>query len=102
MTTMAIPFYAVDTEEVTDVFLGVVAHTVAVEELESFAPTKTDGWDLLISRSKCALREASPCSLQIYRNAQDKRSLCADPFPIGERAATRSGRKNLCSECYEH
>jgi len=94
VTTVAIPFYAKGTNHT--VFLGVVGHTVLLHEIEPLAPSLSSALDALIEHQKCVGWQPTPCTLQIYRNAHDERSQCADPFPIGERSSSESGDRPQC------
>lgn len=101
VTTVAIPFYAVGTDEIPDVFLGVAAHTVMLEELQISGLTEAGVLEALISRAaNCTLSRTTPCALQVYRNANDARSQCPDPFPIANPTTSESEQDEV--ECYQH
>ena len=80
VTTVAIPFYARGTKDVPDVFLGVVGHDIILSELDFEEVTRDQVINAIVRHSKdCHLAHNTPCELQVYRNAHDRRSLCADP-----------------------
>ena len=102
VTTVAMPFYAVGTDEVPDVFLGVVGHTVALEELQIRGLTQEDVLNALIARTQnCTSSRTTPCALQVYRNVHDSRSQCPDPFPTGERSESDTDAP-ACYQYEEH
>ena len=90
ITTVAVPFYARGTRDVPDVFLGVVGHDVPLWELEFEGVTQDKVFAAIFNRAqRCTLTDAiTPCALQVFRNAYDRRALCPDPIPILSNASS--------------
>ena len=102
LTTVAVPFYARNTEGDSDVFLGVIGHDVELFEFNDQSISEDDALRWLIDRSEnCVPTTDTQCESQIYRNARDKRSLCADPYPV---RLAEGSRGSLASRtrCYEY
>ena len=103
VTTVAIPFYARGTKDVPDVFLGVVGHDIILRELDFEGVTQEDVFNAIFDLStRCVLADTTPCEMQVYRNAHDKRSVCADPYPNVLDAPPVVDSYEPYVQCYEH
>ena len=79
ITTVAIPIYSRGTSMELDIFLGVVAQDVRLQDLTQGHTTADDVLAELIWRSRyCGYWVENPCELQVYRQAQDELALCID------------------------
>ena len=102
ITTVAVPFYARGTRDVPDVFLGVVGHDVPLWELEFEGVTQEEVFAAIFDRAqRCTLTDViTPCALQVFRNANDKRALCPDPFPILSNASHGAKSQESNIQCH--
>ena len=103
VTTVAMPFYARGTNDVPDVFLGVVGHDIILSELDFEEVTRDQVISAIIPRSKdCHLADNTPCELQVYRNAHDRRSRCADPHHDISKHSPSAKSKEPYVLCHVH
>ena len=101
VTTVAAPFYARGTEDVPDVFLGVVGHDVPIWELEFEGLTRQEVFTAIFDRSsRCTMADTTPCELQVYRNAHDEKALCPDTYPVITNGRSNSDAKESDIQCY--
>ena len=103
VTTVAIPFYARGTNDVPDVFLGVVGLDIILSELDFEGMTQEAIFNAFFDRSsRCVLADTTPCEIQVYRNSHDERSVCADPYPNVLDAPPVAESYEPYVQCYEH
>ena len=101
VATVAAPFYARGTKDVPDVFLGVVGHDVPLWELEFDELTRLEVFAAIFDRSsRCTIADTTPCELQVYRNAHDKKALCPDTYPVVSKGQANSDAKESDIQCY--
>lgn len=82
ISTVSKAFYFMSSSGKDSVFLGVVAHAVAIREITSAGARLDQIRKTLVRRSRRnSNNERSPCLLQVYRNIYANRSFCVDSLP---------------------